>query len=114
MLATTSVEALVNARVETIRSPIEGVVASAPDVGRDWNATSPAPRLRIVDPLADHARLEDLRRQYQALESQSRLLARQSELASAALQTLERADRKISRRAPEAARRQDGGPDSRT
>ena len=89
MLATTSVEALVNARVETIRSPIEGVVASAPDVGRDWNATSPAPRLRIVDPLADHARLEDLRRQYQALESQSRLLARQSELASAALQTLE-------------------------
>ena len=89
MLATTSVEALVNARVETIRSPIEGVVASAPDVGRDWNASVPAPRLRIVDPLADHARLEDLRRQYQALESQSHLLARQTELASAAQQTLE-------------------------
>jgi len=88
MLATTSVEALVNARVETVRSPIEGVVASAPDVGRDWNASAPAPRLRIVDPLADHARLEDLRRQHQALESQSHLLARQSELASAALQTL--------------------------
>ena len=89
MLATTSVEALVNARVETIRSPIEGVVASAPDVGRDWNASAPAPRLRIVDPLADHARLGDLRRQHQALEFQSRLLARQSELAGAALQTLD-------------------------
>ena len=89
MLATTSVEALVNARVETIRSPIEGIVASAPEVGRDWNTSAPAPRLRIVDPLADHERLEDLRRQYQALESQSHLLARQSELASAALQTLD-------------------------
>ncbi len=89
MLTTTSVEALVNARVETIRSPIEGVVASAPDVSRDWNASAPTPHLRIVDPLADHAQLDDLRRQHQALESQSRMLARQSELANAALKTLE-------------------------
>ena len=68
MLTTTSVEALVNARVETIRSPIEGVVASAPDVSRDWNASAPTPHLRIVDPLAEHSRLDDLRRQHQALE----------------------------------------------
>ncbi len=89
MLKTTSVEALVNARVETIRSPIEGIVASVPDGVQDWNASGPAPRLRIVDPLADHARLDDLRRQHQALESEERMLARQSELASAALRTLD-------------------------
>ena len=41
MLATTSVEALVNARVETIRSPIEGIVESAPERGRDWGAAAP-------------------------------------------------------------------------
>ncbi len=88
MLATTSVEALVNARVETIRSPIEGVVESAPDATQDWSAGAAPPRLRIVDPLADHSRLDDLRRQYETLESQAGALARQSELAAAALQTL--------------------------
>src|SRR5271168_4546517 len=31
LLTTTSVEALINARVETIRSPIEGIVETAPD-----------------------------------------------------------------------------------
>jgi hypothetical protein len=88
MLATTSVEALVNARVETIRSPIEGTVESAPQADRDWRADMPPPSLHIVDPLADHSRLDDLRRQYDALESQSRRLARQSEVAAAALTML--------------------------
>jgi len=88
MLATTSVEAVINARVETIRSPIEGIAASVPDGARRWSATDPAPRLRIVNPLADHARLDDLRRQAQALESEARSLERQSELTRAALETL--------------------------
>ena len=89
MLTTTSVEALVNARVETIRSPIEGTVESAPDPNRDWIAGAAPPRLRVVDSRADHTRLDDLRRQYEALESQSYILSRQSELASAALKTLD-------------------------
>ena len=89
MLTTTSVEALVNARVETIRSPIEGTVESAPDPNRDWIAGAATPRLRVVDSRADHTRLDDLRRQYEALESQSHILSRQSELASAALKTLD-------------------------
>ena len=89
MLTTTSAEALVNARVETIRSPIEGIVASVPDGAQDWGASAPAPHLRIVDPLADHARLDDLRRQREALDSEAQTLARQSELAKAELKTLD-------------------------
>ena len=89
MLATTSVEALVNARVETIRSPIEGIVAAIPGAAVDWGVSGAAPRLRIVDPLADHARLDDLRRQHQALASEARTLARESELTKTALETLD-------------------------
>jgi hypothetical protein len=88
MLATTSVEALVNARIETIRSPIEGIVEAAPDANLDWGASAAPPRLRIAGPLADHSRLDDLKRQYAALESQMDALARQSESAAAALETL--------------------------
>ena len=68
MLTSASVEALVNARVETIRSPIEGVVLSAPDLNRGWNVPfrrrvcASSTRLPIM------SRLDDLRRQYQALE----------------------------------------------
>ncbi len=88
ILTRTSVEALVNARVAMIRSPIEGTVESAPDGNRAWSAGQSPPRLRVLDPLADHARLDDLRRQYEEIASQSRLLARRSELAADALQTL--------------------------
>jgi len=89
MLTTTSVEALVNARVETIRSPIEGVVDSVPDGARDWRASGAAPRLRVVDPLADHARLDDLRRQRRALEAEALMLERESAVTKAALETLD-------------------------
>ncbi len=89
MLATTSVEALVNAQVETIRSPIEGIVAAIPGVAVDWGASGAAPRLRVVDPLADHAHLDDLRRQHQALESEARMLDRESEQRKTALETLD-------------------------
>jgi HlyD family secretion protein len=88
MLSTTSVEALINARVETIRSPIEGIVAAAPETGLGWNSGDASPRLRVVDSLADHAHLDDLKRQYDALETQSRALARKAELATAELQAL--------------------------
>ena len=88
MLTTTSVEALINARVETIRSPIEGIVETTPDTDRGWTSSDASPRLRIVDSLADRARLDDLKRQYDALQTQSHALARKSELATAELQTL--------------------------
>ncbi len=89
ILNTTSVEALVNARVETIRSPIEGIVAAIPGAAVDWGLSGAAPRLRIVDPLADHTHLDDLRRQHQALDSEARTLDRESELTKTALETLD-------------------------
>ncbi len=89
MLNTTSVEALVNARVETIRSPIEGIVAAIPGAAVNWGLSGAAPRLRIVDPLADHTHLDDLRRQHQALDSEARTLDRESELTKTALETLD-------------------------
>ncbi len=89
ILNTTSVEALVNARVETIRSPIEGIVAAIPGAAVDWGLSGAAPRLRIVDPLADHTHLDDLRRQHQALDAEARTLDRESELTKTALETLD-------------------------
>ena len=89
MLNTTSVEALVNARVETIRSPIEGIVAAIPGAAVNWGLSGAAPRLRIVDPLADHTHLDDLRRQHQALDAEARTLDRESELTKTALETLD-------------------------
>jgi multidrug resistance efflux pump len=88
LMTTTSIEALINARVETIRSPIEGTVEAAPDADRDWTSGDAPPRLRVVDSLADHARLDDLKRQYDALETQSRGLQRKSELVSVELEAL--------------------------
>jgi biotin carboxyl carrier protein len=88
MLTTTSIEALINARVETIRSPIEGIVETAPDASRDWSFGDASPRLRIVDSLADHAGLDDLKRQHDALETQMRSLQRKSELTNSELQAL--------------------------
>ncbi len=89
ILNTTSVEALVNARVETIRSPIEGIVAAIPGAAVNWGLSGAAPRLRIVDPLADHTHLDDLRRQHQALDAEARTLDRESELTKTALETLD-------------------------
>ena len=86
LLATTSVEALVNARIETFRSPIEGIVAGLPDGVRGSDA---AASVRIVNPLADQARLDDLRRQRETLDAEARGLERQSELANAELATLD-------------------------
>ena len=89
MLTPTSVEALVNARVNTIRSPIEGIVDSAPDGARGWSASEPAPGLRIIEPLAEHSRLDDLERQRNVIDTEARQLERQSELTAAALGTLD-------------------------
>jgi hypothetical protein len=88
MLAATSAEAVVNARIVTIRSPIEGTIAAAPDAKMSWSAADVAPLLRIVDAQADPAHLDDLRRQFGALEDQAQSLASRSALTANALSIL--------------------------
>ena len=88
IFATTSVEALVNARVETFRSPIEGIVVGTPDGAQYWRSGT-LTNVRIVDPLADRTRLDDLRRERQTLESEVSALEGQSEVAKAKLTTLD-------------------------
>ncbi len=87
MLATTSVEAIVNARIETIRSPIEGIVQAPSDKTASWSSTTP-PRLVVVDPYADRSRLDELRLQLNTLQSQRETLERESQLTQAALDSI--------------------------
>ena len=75
---TSSVEAIVNARVITLRAPIEGEL-QAGSAGREAGAAvAPGDVLfRIVDPRADRGRLDDLSRQLaQARDERPRLAAR--------------------------------------
>ena len=51
MLATTSVEAIVNARIETIRAPIEGIVQASAEKNANWSSTAAPPKLTIIEPL---------------------------------------------------------------
>jgi hypothetical protein len=88
MLATTSVEAIVNARIETIRAPIEGIVQAPAEKTVSWSPTAPPPKLVISNPYADRSRLDELRRDLNTLESQEETLGRQSQLAQTALDTI--------------------------
>jgi hypothetical protein len=89
MLATTSVEAIVNARIETIRSPLEGVVQFGPGESANWSAAAVPPKLVIANAYADRSRLDELRRQQNALESQNQALARESQATQTALDALD-------------------------
>ena len=78
MAQTSSVEAIVNARVITLRAPIEGELQAGP-AGREAGAAlAPGDLLfRIVDPRADRGRIDDLSRQLaQARDERPRLVAR--------------------------------------
>ena len=88
LLMASSVEAVVNSRIVTVRSPIDGVVAAAPQEFKAWSADKGAPVLRIRDDKADRGRLDDLRRQLGALEDERPKLTRQLELAQANLDEL--------------------------
>jgi hypothetical protein len=88
MLATTSVEAIVNARIETIRAPIEGIVQAPAEKTANWSSTAAPPKLTISNPYADRSRLDELRRDLNTLESQEEMLGRQSQLTQAALDTI--------------------------
>jgi multidrug resistance efflux pump len=78
MAQTSSVEAIVNARVITLRAPIEGEVQPGPAVRASGAALAPGDLLfRVVDPRADRGRVDDLSRQLaQARDERPRLAAR--------------------------------------
>ena len=88
MLATTSVEAIINARIETIRAPIEGIVQAPSEKTANWSSTAAPPKLTITNPYADRSRLDELRRELNALEAQEETLGRQSQLTGTALDTI--------------------------
>ena len=89
MLATTSVEAIINARIETIRSPLDGVIQFGAPESANWSSAAAPPKLVVVDPYADRSRLDELRRQYSGLESQTHTLERESLLTQTALDALD-------------------------
>ncbi len=88
MLATTSVEAIVNAHIETLRSPIEGIVQAPSEKTASWSSTAP-PKLVVVDPYADRSRLDELRRALNTLESQKQTLEQDSQLTQTALEAID-------------------------
>jgi len=88
MLATTSVEAIVNARIETIRAPIEGIVQAPNEKNANWSSTAAPPNLAISNPYADRSRLDELRRDLNKLEAQEESLGTQSQLAQTALDAI--------------------------
>lgn len=64
LLQTSSVEAVVNARLVTLRAPIEGEVSATPDnLARSGIVARGTPLLDVVDHRADRRRLDDMQRE---------------------------------------------------
>jgi multidrug resistance efflux pump len=84
LFESTSTEAVVNARLITLRAPIEGQIepdSAGMNVGTEIAAG--LPMLRIVNRRADRGRLDDLRRLVDQLESEREgLIARITELST--------------------------------
>ena len=82
LLQTSSVEAVVNARLMTLRSPVAGeVVASTTELATSDALAQGSTLLRIVNPRADRGRLDELEQSLGKLASQRATL--DSKLASA-------------------------------
>jgi len=76
LIQTTSAEALVNARLITLRAPIDGEIIASHDAIEAGATVNPGEKiLRIVNQRADRGRLDDLRRTIAALKSESGALA---------------------------------------
>jgi multidrug resistance efflux pump len=88
LLVASSVEAVVNSRIVTVRSPIDGVVAAAPHDSSAWSGAKGAPVLRIVDDKADRRRLDELRSQLGNLEDERPSLVARLDLTQASLDDL--------------------------
>lgn len=92
VLQTSSVEAVVNARIVTLRSPIDGTVGARPPQGatqlsvvQEGDAI-----LHVVNARGDRVRLDDLRRQMSRLENERPSLAAKLAAAETAQQDLAR------------------------
>lgn len=81
LLQTSSVEAVINSRLVTLRAPIDGRVVSATDLSSERTVIHQGTVvLRIVNTRADRTRLDELRRQRDRLENEKSTL--QAKLAS--------------------------------
>ena len=91
ILQTSSVEAVVNARIVTLRSPIDGTVTARPTNAAQLSALSDGDViLHVVNARGDRTRLDDLRRQVSRLDNQRPSLAAKLAAAEAAQQDLAR------------------------
>jgi multidrug resistance efflux pump len=71
LFQTSSVEAVVNSRLVTLRSPIDGKVASGSNLSGDLGILAEGTLiLRVVNPRGDRVRLDDLRRQMSRPENE--------------------------------------------
>jgi multidrug resistance efflux pump len=82
LLQVSSVEAVVNARVVTLRAPIDGtVVAGSTNVTVGDPIAAGAPLLKVINRRADRARLDDLQRLFDGLEEERAVLLAKLEAA---------------------------------
>jgi multidrug resistance efflux pump len=89
MWQTSSVEAVVNARLVTLRSPIDGQVTARSDHPTPLSSIAEGDViLRVVNPRGERTRLDDLRRQVSRLENERPSLAAKLATAQAAQQDL--------------------------
>ncbi|MHC6157954.1 HlyD family efflux transporter periplasmic adaptor subunit [Bradyrhizobium elkanii] len=91
VLQTSSVEAVVNARIVTLRSPIDGTVSAKPQKSTQLSVVREGDAiLHVVNARGDRARLDDLRRQMSRLENERPSLAAKLAAAETAQQDLAR------------------------
>jgi multidrug resistance efflux pump len=88
---TSSVEAVVNSRLVTLRAPIDGQVVSATNLASELHVVDQGTQiLRIVNTRGDRVRLDDLRRQRAKMENERPSLAAKLTFAQAAQKDLAR------------------------
>jgi multidrug resistance efflux pump len=88
---TSSVEAVVNSRLVTLRAPIDGQVVSATNLASERHVVDQGTQiLRIVNTRGDRVRLDDLRRRRAKLENERPSLAAKLTFAQAAQKDLAR------------------------
>jgi multidrug resistance efflux pump len=89
LLVPTSVEAVVNARLATLRSPIEGYVEEAPAPALQWRGEGAAPLLIIANPDADRAALTSARREVADAEDRIEVNTDEQQAVKTALAALD-------------------------
>ncbi|WP_338696352.1 MULTISPECIES: HlyD family secretion protein [Bradyrhizobium] len=91
VLQTSSVEAVVNARIVTLRSPIDGTVSAKPQSSTQLSVVHEGDTiLHVVNARGDRVRLDDLRRQMSRMENERPSLAAKLAAAETSQQDLAR------------------------